>query len=103
LKEPVVRKNALVFATVATLVSACAAQDERNRALLESRTREAQNAKAQAQAAQQQLQDLQARQTERGMVVTLGDVLFDTNKATLKPGADQRIDRLAGGGAVQAR
>jgi outer membrane protein OmpA-like peptidoglycan-associated protein len=28
-------------------------------------------------------------------VLTLGDVLFDTNKATLKPGADQRIDRLA--------
>lgn len=92
------------------------AQDERNRILIESRTREAQNAQANAQAAQsqaqaaqqqaqaaqqqlqstqQQLQDLQAKQTERGMVLTLGDVLFDTNKATLKAGADQRIDRLA--------
>jgi outer membrane protein OmpA-like peptidoglycan-associated protein len=85
------------------------AQDDRNRILLQSRTREAQNAQANAQAAQsqaqaaqqqlqstqQQLQDLQAKQTERGMVLTLGDVLFDTNKATLKPGADQRIDRLA--------
>jgi outer membrane protein OmpA-like peptidoglycan-associated protein len=85
------------------------AQDERNRILLESRTRQAQNAQANAQVAQQQaqaaqqqlestqkqLQDLQAKQTERGMVLTLGDVLFDTNKATLKPGADQRIDRLA--------
>jgi outer membrane protein OmpA-like peptidoglycan-associated protein len=91
-------------------------QDERNRILLEARTREAQNAQVQAQAAQgqaeaarsqaqaaqqqlastqQQLQDLQAKQTERGMVLTLGDVLFDTNKATLKPGADQRLDRLA--------
>jgi outer membrane protein OmpA-like peptidoglycan-associated protein len=92
------------------------AQDERNRILLEARSREAQNAQvqaeaaqnraqaaqSQAQAAQQQLentqkelQDLQAKQTERGMVLTLGDVLFDTNKATLKPGADQRIARLA--------
>lgn len=85
------------------------AGDERNRVLLESRAREArsaearaQDAQSQAQAAQQQLadtqrqlQDLQAKQTERGMVLTLGDVLFDTNKATLKPGADQRIDRLA--------
>jgi len=85
------------------------AQDERNRILLESRTREARNAQANAQVAQsqaqaaqqqlqstqQQLQDLQAKQTERGMVLTLGDVLFDTNKATLKPGADQKIDRLA--------
>jgi outer membrane protein OmpA-like peptidoglycan-associated protein len=85
------------------------AQDDRNRILLESRTREAQNAQAQAQAAQnqaqatqqelqsaqQQLKDLQAKQTERGMVLTLGDVLFDTNKATLKSGADQRLQRLA--------
>jgi outer membrane protein OmpA-like peptidoglycan-associated protein len=92
------------------------AQDDRNRILLQARSREAQNAQAnaqvaqanaeaaqnQAQAAQQQLQstqkqlqDLQAKQTGRGMVLTLGDVLFDTNKATLKPGADQRIDRLA--------
>jgi len=85
------------------------AQDDRNRILLQARSREAQNAQAQAQAAQnqaqaaqqqlesaqQQLQDLQAKQTQRGMVLTLGDVLFDTNKATLKPGADQHIDRLA--------
>jgi outer membrane protein OmpA-like peptidoglycan-associated protein len=29
------------------------------------------------------------------MVVTLGDVLFDTGQATLKPGADLAINRLA--------
>ena len=29
------------------------------------------------------------------MVVTLGDVLFDTGKATLKPGAMESINRLA--------
>jgi OmpA-OmpF porin, OOP family len=29
------------------------------------------------------------------MVVTLGDVLFDTDQATLKPGADLSLDRLA--------
>ncbi len=92
------------------------AQDDRNRILLQARSREAQESQAQAQAAQnraqaaeqqaqaaqqqlqsaqQQLQDMQAKQTQRGMVLTLGDVLFDTNQATLKPGADQRIDRLA--------
>ena len=91
-------------------------QDDRNRILLQARSREAQNAQERAQAAQsqaqvaqnqaqaaqqqlqstqQQLQELQAKQTQRGMVLTLGDVLFDTNKATLKPGADQRIERLA--------
>ena len=85
------------------------ANDERNRVLLEARAREAHNAQSQAQAAQsqaqqaqqqlasaqQQLQEMQAKQTERGLVLTLGDVLFDTNKATLKSGADQRVDRLA--------
>lgn len=78
------------------------AQDERNRILLEARNREAQNAQAQAASAQaqleqtqQQLADLQAKQTERGMVLTLGDVLFDTGQATLKPGAQLTIGRLA--------
>jgi outer membrane protein OmpA-like peptidoglycan-associated protein len=44
---------------------------------------------------QKQLADLNAKQTERGLVLTLGDVLFDTGKATLKPGAIPSIDRLA--------
>jgi outer membrane protein OmpA-like peptidoglycan-associated protein len=99
------------------------AQEDRNKILLDSRTREAQNAQSQAQSAQaqaqnsqvqadlaknaalaaqaqlasaqQQLADLQAKKTDRGMVVTLGDVLFDTGQATLKPGADLVIGRLA--------
>jgi outer membrane protein OmpA-like peptidoglycan-associated protein len=78
------------------------AQEDRNKILLESRNRETQNAQAQTAATQAQLEnaraqlaDLQARQTDRGVVVTLGDVLFDTGKATLKPGADLAINRLA--------
>jgi outer membrane protein OmpA-like peptidoglycan-associated protein len=78
------------------------AQDDRNRILLAARSREAQNAQSQAASAnaqlaqtQQQLADLQAKQTDRGVVVTLGDVLFDTGQATLKPGADRSLDRLA--------
>jgi len=77
------------------------AQADRNKILMESRTRDAQNAQAQAAAtqaqlasAQAQLADLQAKQTDRGVVVTLGDVLFDTGKATLKPGADLAMNRL---------
>ena len=92
---------------------------ERDRILLEARTREAerareqaydaqqqaQSAEQQAQSAQlqmeqmrreqQQLRDLQARETARGMEVTLGDVLFATNSANLAPGANLRLDRLA--------
>jgi outer membrane protein OmpA-like peptidoglycan-associated protein len=103
--------------------SAAASSAERNRILMEARTREAEagNAAAQkardkalvarmaagqqlaaaeaasAQAAKlrQQLADLQAQQTDRGMVLTLGDVLFDTGRAELKSGAFSTVDRLA--------
>jgi outer membrane protein OmpA-like peptidoglycan-associated protein len=85
------------------------AQEDRNKILVDSRTREAQNAQAQAESsksqaqaaqaqlasAQQQLADLQAKKTDRGVVVTLGDVLFDTGQATLKPGANLALTRLA--------
>jgi outer membrane protein OmpA-like peptidoglycan-associated protein len=85
------------------------AQDDRNKILMDSRTREAMNAQSQAEAAknqtaaaqaqlanaQQQLADLQAKQTDRGVVVTLGDVLFDTGQATLKPGANLALNRLS--------
>ena len=44
---------------------------------------------------QQQLASMQAKQTERGIVLTVGDVLFDIGQATLKPGAVNEIVRLA--------
>jgi len=43
---------------------------------------------------EKELADLNAKKTDRGSVITLSDVLFDTNKATLKPGAVPAIDRL---------
>src|SRR6202034_80974 len=50
----------------------------------------------QGAAAQAQLADLQAKQTERGMVLTLGsNVLFDTASDTLKPGADEALNRVS--------
>lgn len=92
------------------------ASAERNRVLLENRNlalarerdrlamaqRRAQAAEgvaaAQAERAAQlekELQDLAARQTPIGMVMTLGDVLFDVGQASLKPGAQLSLDRLA--------
>ncbi|MBX8485386.1 OmpA family protein [Pseudomonas cichorii] len=38
---------------------------------------------------------LNAKQTERGTLVTFGDVLFDLNRADLKPGAQGNIAKLA--------
>lgn len=42
-----------------------------------------------------QLTELQTKQTERGLVVTLGDVLFEVDRAAIKPGATRALDQLA--------
>jgi outer membrane protein OmpA-like peptidoglycan-associated protein len=52
-------------------------------------------AQAQAQSLQSSLSELQARPTDRGMVVTLGDLLFDTGRARLNPGGVRVVDHLA--------
>ncbi len=42
-----------------------------------------------------QLKDIEGKQTERGLLVTLGDVLFAFNKSELTPQAGPRLDKLA--------
>lgn len=99
------------------------AEADRTRVLLEAREREARSAVADARQAQQtaeqraealarqselteaerqraseleaELAELQAQETERGLVMTLGDVLFETNESELQPGAAMMVDRLA--------
>ncbi|MFL6550308.1 MAG: OmpA family protein [Povalibacter sp.] len=68
---------------------------ERQRVIVEARNREAEAARNRAASLEQELADLKAKKTDRGLVLTLGDVLFDTGQATLKPGAYATIDRLA--------
>ena len=93
-----------------------AGETERQKILLSARENEANQAVAQAQAAQAdaqalrsqaaqaqaenqrlaaQLENMQASQTSRGIVLTLDDVLFDTGKAQLKPGAQRSIEQIA--------
>lgn len=68
--------------------------EERQAAAQASRA-QAESARARAKTLEQQLDELKAKQTERGMVLTLGDVLFDAGRATLNPGAARAIDQLA--------
>lgn len=68
----------------------------------------AQQAQQQALEAQRQREEMKARllqqlntvletkQTARGLIVNMSDVLFDTGKATLKPGAKLRLAKVAG-------
>jgi outer membrane protein OmpA-like peptidoglycan-associated protein len=85
-----------------------AREGEANSALAQARTAQAQaeQARAEAQNAQAQIAqsqaenqrlmgELQAAQTSRGIVLTLGDVLFDTGQAQLKTGATRPIEQIA--------
>jgi outer membrane protein OmpA-like peptidoglycan-associated protein len=86
--------------------------EARERSRLDARTREADAAHADAEATrvaaagaateaarqaddmQRQIAALQAKVTERGIVLTLGDVLFSSGRADLKPGTANNLDRL---------
>jgi len=70
--------------------AALAAQSEAEKAKAE-----AEKAKAEAEDLKRQMTELQAKATDRGMVMTLGDVLFATGKAELKAGAMERLNKLA--------
>lgn len=67
---------------------------EREEVMLQIRTRQVKDATARAQALEEELAALEAKKTERGFVLTLGDVLFEYDRATLKPGAQQNLYRL---------
>lgn len=52
-------------------------------------------ARAETQELQRQITELNTRMTDRGLVVTLGDVLFETGKSELRGGTQQNLDKLA--------
>ena len=56
---------------------------------------QAQDAEARTRMLEAQLADMEAKKTARGMVITLGDVLFDTNQAQLKSGGVRNLQKLA--------
>jgi outer membrane protein OmpA-like peptidoglycan-associated protein len=59
-----------------------------------SAQRAAANSEQQATELQRQIDVLQAKPTDRGLVLTLGDVLFTTGKADLKLGATDNLNKL---------
>lgn len=57
--------------------------------------RQTQDAQVRAAKLEKQLADLAAKQTERGMVITIGDVLFGTDQARLNPEGIRTTQKLA--------
>ncbi len=58
--------------------------------------RQANDADARARQLEAQLNDMNAKKTDRGLVITIGDVLFDTDKAQLKAGGMRNVEKLGG-------
>lgn len=77
------------------------ANEEAAQAQAERARLEAEQAKRDKEALQQKLfvslsEILETRREARGLIVSLSDVLFDFNKASLKPGAREKLAKLAG-------
>jgi outer membrane protein OmpA-like peptidoglycan-associated protein len=71
----------------------------------ESKAQEADRLRAQAEQAQMQLRQqllqqfnliLETRDTARGLIVNMSDVLFDFNKYTLRPAAREKLAKISG-------
>jgi outer membrane protein OmpA-like peptidoglycan-associated protein len=92
------RANASAAQAAAAQQQAYAAQQaaNANAANAESYRQQAITADAANRDLQAQLADLQARNTDHGMVITLGDVLFETGSATLRERGRVAIDKIAG-------
>jgi len=73
--------------------SAREAEQARMQAEAEAKARAAEQAKAAA--VMKELSELRAQQTDRGLVLTVGDVLFAVGKAEVAPGGQRSIDQLA--------
>jgi outer membrane protein OmpA-like peptidoglycan-associated protein len=69
----------------ATQAQAAAQSKETELAMAQERTSEL----------QQQIEEMAAQRSSRGLVVTLGDMMFDTGRAELKSGADRHLDMIA--------
>jgi outer membrane protein OmpA-like peptidoglycan-associated protein len=87
------------------VAQAAAEQAARDRAAAQADAEKARQAAAQAEAEKAQLRSqllaqlnsiLQTRDSARGLIVNMSDVLFDTGSFTLKPGAREKLAKISG-------
>src|ERR1700752_886749 len=88
-------------ASSATALSAAQADAEQSRLAAEKANLSAQQADADQAAMRTKLSEqlnsiLQTRDSARGLIVSMSDVLFDTGKYSLKPGAREKLAKVAG-------
>ena len=81
---------------------AAQAQAESAQARAESAEAQAQSARERANEMENKAKELESaitslttKQTDRGLVLTLADILFEVNEATIKPGAERSLERIS--------
>jgi outer membrane protein OmpA-like peptidoglycan-associated protein len=88
-------------ASSANALSAAQADAEQSRLAAQRSDLNAQQADSDKAAMRAKLSDqlnsiLQTRETARGLIVSMSDVLFDTGRYSLKPGAREKLAKVAG-------
>ena len=73
-----------------------AAQADADQSRLAAQAAETDKAAMRTKLAEQLNAILQTRETARGLIVSMSDVLFDTGKYSLKPGAREKLSKVAG-------
>jgi outer membrane protein OmpA-like peptidoglycan-associated protein len=81
-------------AASATALSAAQAEAEKSR--LAAQQAEADKAAMRTKLSEQLNRILQTRDSARGLIVSMSDVLFDTGRYSLKPGAREKLAKVAG-------
>ncbi len=89
------RDAAQQAASAQTQAATAQAQADAERQRAEAQQQQLQQERDRAQRMQQDLAALSAKTTDRGVVVTLQDVLFDTGKANLRSGGKHSLERIA--------
>jgi outer membrane protein OmpA-like peptidoglycan-associated protein len=87
---------ALAASQAETDAAKAKAQAENEQARLAGQQAENDKASLRARLSQQLNSVLQTRDSARGLIVNMSDVLFDTAKYTLKPGAREKLSKVAG-------
>jgi outer membrane protein OmpA-like peptidoglycan-associated protein len=102
-EEAALARQQAETAQQAALAQQQQAEAERQRAMLAAQQAEQQRLQAErekeemrARLLQQLNTVLETRDTQRGLIVNMSDVLFDTGKSTLRPGAREKLAKISG-------
>jgi outer membrane protein OmpA-like peptidoglycan-associated protein len=89
-------RNAAADAQAASANALSAAQADAERSRLAAQQAETDKAAMRTKLSEQLNSILQTRDSARGLIVSMSDVLFDTGQYSLKPGAREKLAKVAG-------